>query len=204
MAAPSLIYDPGGGPITIVFPLELDSYDARSVPSIVQIEQPAGVIATHQGAVHDEIVIGISAFNQDDAFLDAMVAFWSWAQTGGGFGFAFDSDKVVDTTLTVKHDQNKVGYTLASTAGIIVGEFYLVEDVNQANQEEVKVASISPPSLNAEDPGLHEHLIGSIFRDPDYHPRCVASQDDEPIVELPGALWKLLFAFRSFREITTP
>ena len=104
--------------------------------------------------------------------------FWQWAQRGNQFTFAFDSTKVVNTTLTAGTEfVGDTALDVVNDTGVTNGQYYVIRTDNI--YQLVKVTNHSAGditiarSIDIEIPGSavfrDQYFWTGIIRDPDQH-----------------------------------
>lgn len=93
---------------------------------------------------------------------------WEWAIQGGAWQYALDSTHTVQTNLFNGVNAGLSTITVVSTAGIVIGNQYVIR--NRVQQTVVKVTNIAGTTLTLAEPLDFQFVGGSRFRDEMYWP----------------------------------
>lgn len=168
MGLPRIIWD--SPPNNLDFPEQLTRFRSRPRALRRQHTSDGGKTESLFRFRRDEIEAELADFT-DDAFRDALDAFWAYASRGEVFAFAFDRDDTVDTTLTVAASKGATTITVASTTGILPDTKYRLRSAaGGLNEETVEVQSVSSPNVTLKAGTKFAYAIGDIFRSRFYFP----------------------------------
>ncbi len=190
MANPSIIYNPSGTPIEIVFPEELSDWTEPDDAERSTLVSEGGVVASYFQHSFGKLMVDITRMPRNAAFEDAIHAAWGWLKRGGEFAFAFDSADKVSSTVRVATAVNATVIPVVSSSSFVNGQPYLIESIygGYATQRFVvsnKDVSLSP-SLTADRNMIYPYVVGDVVRSRRYFPECVTLQTKSPIRENPG------------------
>lgn len=73
---------------------------------------------------------------------EALIAWWSWAREGNLWSFAFDSDKAVDTTLSMDAPAGGLSINLVQTAGLSSGDICFIQSARDDKYEVVTIDTV--------------------------------------------------------------
>jgi len=71
-----------------------------------------------------------------------LIAWWSWARQGNPWSFAFDSNKAVETTLSMAASADEVLINLIQTAGFSSGDVCFIQSVRDDKYEIVTIDTV--------------------------------------------------------------
>jgi len=191
MANPQIVWNSN----VLSFPGPLTSYQSRRRCDRSFDFSAGRVAATGVRSSYDEVraILG----NFDDAqFAADLVAWISWARRGNQYAFALDSADVVNLALSGAAAAGQKDIPLAVTASVVVGRRYRLREVAGDEEEIIQVASVT---LNTKATAVNNlkygYLTGDAFRSPDYFPKMVAADGDQP--------WDQLITTYSFDHLMT-
>lgn len=208
MALPKLLYTPSASGITIAFPEGIEDLGREgAVPVRKQNRTAGGVVLTHFEHFKYVLDARIEKMAKNTSFLDALVAFWGWAGKGGAFAFGLDSAKVFESTLASVHTAGNVTITHNATATwpeVVPGARFMLESVQDGWEREVlTVAGVvtADESFTISAGLIYSYVTSDRLRALDWYPKCVALQDEAPIIEERGNLVSFRLRFETFEDI---
>jgi len=175
---------------TLSFPNPLTGYDARRRTTRNLTFSHGGIPATSLRNLFDEVFVALERFT-DETFRADLYAWWAWAARGKPYAFALDSTNKVDELFTTAVAAGGVFWNIGTTAGVNVGQRYLLRQVNGTNEEIIEVQAKGATSIIPTTNVKYSYAIGDIFRSRDYFPAVVSIDNDLPLTENPGITYTL-------------
>lgn len=196
MANPKIIWDDVYG-WEVSFPSAPTKWDLS--------RRRIGRVAMSDGVVHSvgflagyhEILVEMAHFSSQ-AFHDALVSWWSWAEQGRAFSIALDADETADTFTTAAATVGDTALYVDDETDFEVGGVYVLRDPDGSNEELVEVFVTAAGTIGLTESMKHSHLANSTLRSQDYYPRVVVVEGEEPI-KRHYTTWSLSFRFKEDR-----
>lgn len=192
MATPRIVFNS----INLDFPEVIETLQARRTAGGGRSLSDGGVSERVRTSFADYLEIGMTV-HSNAAFHAALTAWWAWASRGKQYSFAFDSAKVVNTTLVNNEAAGATVIELTSTSGVAAGN-YLMRSADLLSEEIVAVASVGGGAATLSAGTKYAYTAGDNFREIYYWPKLVSVDDEAPFFEQAGLLY--VFAHRCMED----
>lgn len=199
MALPRIVYNA----INLDFPENVGLLRPERIQGGPRNTSHGGLTETVRLSVWDEIEI-VMENHGSASFHRGLQAWMAWALRGKQWSFAFDSSKVVNTTVNATAAAGAMSMDIASGTGVTNGEFYLVRSADLTKEEIVKKVSGGTTIVieRGNDPAaglVYGYAVGDTFRDPNYWPKLVLLDDRTPFQENQALTYSLRIRAREDR-----
>lgn len=171
-------------------------FQARSVRTGTTNVADSGVSVAVTLNVYDEIDVLIENFVGQDA-RNAISAWWSWVRNGNAFGFALDSSKTTQTTLTAAAFSGDTYLTVDGVGSIVAGDVLRLRTADRLTDELVTVQSVAGSNVYVSE-FWNEYPVGSTVTHFGYYPSLFLEDPQYPVRDNPFLTWTLRFTAREY------